>query len=91
MKNITFRKVEHNILYYIYNKKSEIIDLEKCKINWQNHVNGSSEFTKTDYDSQNCIGYIDSSSSPMVIRIFGNDILTICVKSKFDKNTTVDI
>jgi len=85
MKNIIFKQIINNTFYYHYKTQIETIDLEVCRKNWQNHVNESSEFSKTDYSSKNCIGFIDSSTSPMRIRIYGNEILEISISTSFEK------
>lgn len=72
------------IKYYDIKNKQVNQSLEECRANWQNHVNASSKFKKNDYVSKNCIGFIDSSANPMLIRIYGNNLIDINIKSIMD-------
>lgn len=79
-----FISVSDDCLVYKENNENKKINLIECIKNWEEYVNNSSEFNVNNYSSHNCIGYVDSSKNPILMRIFGSDQMDFLFKTHFE-------
>jgi len=82
--DLTFISISDNLLFYNEHNEIKKVNLKECAKKWEEYVNNTPEFNNNNYISINCIGYVDSTANPMIIRIFGSKKLDFTFKTRFE-------